>query len=75
MKKTPAQKIKSEIHKNSYRMDMQELLEISELLTERINMKLRLLTPFPMRDLDRVQKYASETPLRNYAKAVLKTKN
>lgn len=69
--KTPAQKIRTEIHKNSHRMDMQELLELSEKLTECIDMKLRLLLPFRAGDLDRVKKYASKTPLRNYAKSVL----
>lgn len=68
MKKAPAQKIRTEIHKNSYRMDMQELLELSEKLTECIDMKLRLLAPFRAGDLDRVKKYASEEPLRIYAK-------
>lgn len=69
--KTPAQKIRTEIHKNSHRMDMQELLELSEKLTECIDMKLRLLLPFRAGDLGKLEKYASEEPLRNYSKAVL----
>lgn len=71
--KTPAQKIRNDIHKNAHRMDMQELLELSDKLTQCIDMKLRMREPVRSGDIEALEKYASEPAFSNFARQVVST--
>lgn len=70
--KTPAQKIRSDIHKNAYKMDVQEVIELQEKLTEVLNLKLKGMEEVRFCDAEKAMKYADEKVFKTWHKAAVK---